>query len=89
MVATTGIDPVLLLELAIKGMYAENLETVSQLVKSLKLSNTIVNQLMQVANDRKLVEALASTSSGANSETRLGLTRAGRELAIDALQRGQ
>ncbi len=90
MVDSTGIDPVFLVELAIKGMYAENLETVSQLVKSLKLSNTIVNQLLQIATERKLVEALAaSTGGGLRAELRYGLTRAGREYAIDALQRSQ
>jgi len=86
----TGIDPVFLLELMIKGMYAENLEQASQLARSLKLSNTIVNQLLQLANERKLVEALSTTSTaGARTELRYGLTRAGREYAVDALQRSQ
>ncbi len=89
-VHATGIDPVFLLELAIKGMYAESLETASQLVTFLKLSNTIVNQLLQIATDRKLVEALASNSGGGlRAELRYGLTRAGREYAIDAMQRSQ
>jgi len=89
MVASTGIDPVFLIELAIKGMYAENLETPSQLAEALKLNSTIVNQLLQVANDRKLVEGLSSAGSGSSAEMRYGLTRAGREYAIDALKRGQ
>lgn len=86
----TGIDAVFLLELMIKGMYAESLESASQLVSSLKLSNTIVNQLLQVATERKLVEALSSgAGSGLRAELRYGLTRAGREYAIDALNRSQ
>jgi uncharacterized protein (DUF697 family)/energy-coupling factor transporter ATP-binding protein EcfA2 len=90
MVESTGIDPVFLLELTIKGMYAENLETASQMVASLKLSNTIVGQLLQVATERKLVEALSAGSGGGiRAELRYGLTRAGREFAIDALQRSQ
>ena len=90
MVQTTGIDPVFLVELTIKGMYTENFETISQLAKALKLSSTIVNQLLQMATERKLVEALAASSgSGLKSEMRYGLTRAGREYAVDALQRGQ
>ncbi len=87
MVESTGIDPVFLLELAIKGIYAENLETASQMSEALKLSSTIVNQLIQTANERKLIEALSSNSGG--GELRLGLTRAGREFAIDAMSRGQ
>ena len=46
MAQTTGIDPVFLVELAIKGIYTENLETISQLVKALKSSSTIINQLL-------------------------------------------
>ncbi len=89
-VAGTGIDPVFLLELAIKGMYAENIETASQLCKALKLSNTVVNQLLNAAQERKLVETLAASTTGLQrAEMRYTLTRAGREWAIDALSRGQ
>jgi energy-coupling factor transporter ATP-binding protein EcfA2 len=86
----TGIDPVFLLELAIKGMYTENLETASQIAESIKLSSTIVNQLLQVAKDRKLVEALTSSGAGGSmAELRMTLTRAGRDWAVDAMTRGQ
>lgn len=87
MVAGTGIDPVFLVELVLKGMYSENLETAAQLAGAVKLTSSIVNQLLQIANERKLVEGLASVGSG--REMRYALTRAGRELAIDALKRGQ
>ncbi len=88
--AGTGIDLVFLLELAVKGMYTENIETASQLARVMKLSNTVVDQILKAATDRKLVEALASASGGgARSEIRLTLTRAGREWAADALTRGQ
>ncbi|MBI1386720.1 MAG: ATPase [Rhizobiales bacterium] len=89
-VAGTGIDHVLLLELLIKGMYTENIETASQLARVTKLSNTVVDQLLKAATDRKLVQTLASaTGENARSEIRLTLTRAGREWAADALSRGQ
>jgi hypothetical protein len=89
-VADTGIDPVFLLELAIKGMYSENLETASQISDALKVSSAIVNQVLQEAKDRKLVEALASVSTGgARAELRMTLTRAGRDWAVDAMKRGQ
>lgn len=88
-IENTGIDPVFLLELAIKGMYSENIETASQLAESLKLSSSVVNQILQAARERKLVETLASiASASARSEMRLTLTRAGREWAAEALQRG-
>ncbi len=85
-----GIDPVFLLELVIKGMYSESLETASQIAEAIKLPSTIVNQLLTVAKERKLVESLASGSStGSVAEMRMTLTRAGRDWAVDAMQRGQ
>ena len=86
----TGIDPVLLVELAIKGMYTENLETTSQLASAMKLTVPVINQVLQSATERKFVEALAAASGGGlRAEMRYGLTRAGREFAVDAMARGQ
>jgi len=88
--AGTGIDPALLLELAMKGMYTENFELASQIAEALKLSTNIVNTLLNEAKERKFVEALASASGGGSmAELRLSLTRAGREFAADAMKRGQ
>ncbi len=88
--ADTGVDSVQLLELCIKGMYSENLETASQLAEALKLSSSIISQLLNEAKERKLIEALASTpGSGTMAELRMNLTRAGRDWAIDAMKRGQ
>ena len=86
--ADVGVDPASLLELAIKGIYSENLETVSQISDYLKLSSNIVNHLLMDAKERKFVEALASTSvAGTMAEQRLTLTRAGRDWAADAMAR--
>lgn len=89
-IADSGVDPASLLELAIKGMYSENLETASQISESLKLPSSIVNQLLLDAKERKLMEALATSSIGGSlAEQRLTLTRAGRDWAADALKRCQ
>ena len=86
MLQTTGLDPVFLLELAMKGMYAENIETASQMAQAMKLSSTVVNQILQAAKERKLVESLAAASGGTRAEMRLSLTRAGREWACRSAQ---
>src|SRR5574338_54533 len=52
----TGIDPVFLLQLMLKGMFTERMELPSQLSEALKLSTSIVNKLLADAKDRKLVE---------------------------------
>jgi predicted ATPase with chaperone activity len=88
--AATGIDPALLLELALKGMFTENLETASQIAEALKVSSAIISQLLTEAKERKFVEALSVASGvGSMAELRLSLTRAGREFAADAMKRGQ
>jgi hypothetical protein len=88
--ASTGIDPATLLELAMKGMYTEKLETASQIAEALKLSSNIVNHLLNEAKERKFLEALALASGGGSmTELRLTLTRAGRDFAEEAMKRGQ
>jgi energy-coupling factor transporter ATP-binding protein EcfA2 len=88
--ADTQIDSIFMLELAMKGMYAENLETASQLADAMKIPTAAVNQLLNEAKERKFVESLAAASTGGSmAEMRLVLTRAGREWAADAIKRGQ
>ncbi len=89
-ISEMGVDPASLLELAIKGMYSESLETASQICESMKLPSSIVGQLLVDAKERKFVEALATSSSGSSmGEQRLTLTRAGRDWADDAIKRCQ
>lgn len=88
----TGVDPVLLLELALKGMHTERLETASQLAEALKLPGIVINKLLQDAKDRKLVEAVGTAnpgSGGALSEMRHAMTRAGRDATLEAYDKSQ
>ncbi len=88
----TGLDPVFLLELAIKGMHLERLETPSQIAEAMKVPSTIVNKLLQDAKERKLVEAVGAASIGGGgvlTEMRHAMTRAGREWALEAYDKSQ
>ena len=87
----TGIDPMFLLQLLIKGMYTDNLETPSQIVTELKLSGPIVSALLQDGMDRKLIEAVGSAATGVGSltEMRHALTKLGRDWALEALEQSQ
>ncbi len=87
----TGVDPVFLLQLMLKGMFTERMELPSQLSEALKLSGSIVNKLLQDAKDRKLVEALGAAigGSGAIPEMRHALTKAGREWTQEAIDNSQ
>src|SRR4030095_12550811 len=45
----TGVDPVFLLQLMLKGMFLERMEVPSQLAEALKLSAGIITQLLNTA----------------------------------------
>ena len=86
------VDPMLLLQLIVKGMYSESLETPSTIVEATRLPSIIVNALIKDAVDRKLMEAVGSaqTSGGvALAEMRYALSRAGRDWAVDSLEQSQ
>jgi hypothetical protein len=87
----TGIDPVFLLQLMLKGMFLERMEVPSQLAEALKVSVGIINKLLTDAKDRKLVETLGAAigGGGAISEMRHALTKAGREWTQEAIENSQ
>ena len=87
----TGIEPMFLLQLLMKGMYTDNLETPSQMVGELKLTGTVVNALLQDGMDRKLIEAVGTIATGVGSltEMRHQLTKQGRDFALEALEQSQ
>jgi hypothetical protein len=87
----TGVDPVFLLQLMLKGMFLERMEVPSQLAEALKLSVGIINKLLTDAKDRKLVETLGAAigGGGAIPEMRHALTKAGREWTQEAIENSQ
>jgi hypothetical protein len=87
----TGVDPIILLQLLVKGIYAENLESPSQLAEAMKLPGGLITKLLNEASERKLLEALGQTqaSAGAVREVRYGLSRLGRAFALEALEQSQ
>jgi DNA polymerase III delta prime subunit len=85
------VDPMLLLQLMIKGIYQENFETPSQITDAMCLPNSVVNELLQDAVDRKLAEVIGQAGSGdsAFSEMRYQLSQLGREWATESLDQSQ
>ncbi len=87
----TDIDPLFLLQLMFKGIYAENLETPSQITEAMKLPSSTVNALLKDAVDRKLAEAAGQIgnvdgSMGALAEMRYTLTQAGRDWTVECME---
>jgi hypothetical protein len=83
----TGIEPMNLLQLMMKGMFAENLETVAALAEAMMLTSSVVNPLMKEATERQWVEAVGQVSGAAGTlgETRYALTKDGRGWTQEAM----
>ncbi len=81
----TGIALADLLNLVTKAMYANSLETPSMIIEHLKLPPLAVQQLLEQAKDRKLVDVLGSSGLRAVSELRYALTEKGKQWALDAM----
>ena len=90
-IADTGIDPVFLLQLFIKGIFAENLELPSQFAQALCLPANVISQLVSEAFDRKMIESSGSVEAGVGAvqEMRYGLTKTGRDFAQEAMNQSQ
>jgi len=88
----TGVDPILLLQLMIKGMHAENLETGVAMAVSMQLSPTLVNVLLEEATKRKLVEVMGQVdaSGGAGmGQMRYALSQTGKAYALECMEVSQ
>ena len=85
------VDPMLLLQLMIKGLHIEHLETPSQIAHALKLRSPVVKGLLQEAVGRRLVGVIgqASGNGSAFAELRYELTDLGRDWAIESLSKSQ
>jgi hypothetical protein len=84
-IEATGIDSVELMKLMIKDMYVASRELPSHMADDLGLTSHVVRELVQMAIDRKLVEALGANGK-AVLELRYALTEAGRRWAAEALE---
>jgi hypothetical protein len=84
-VAETGLDPQFLLRFVLKSAYMTNLETATALAEYVKLPETVVDEVMETAKQRKLVEVLGLADPH-RSVYRYALTGAGRDWAIEALE---
>lgn len=81
----TGLSFNFLFNLLLKTMYVQDLETPSEATESLKISSSIINELLEVARDRNLVEVLGSSGVTLAAELRHSLTQLGRDWATEYL----
>jgi DNA-binding PadR family transcriptional regulator len=79
----TGIDERNLLRLLIATMYALGDNTAPKLSEAMKLTSSVVTELLQRATDRKLVEIVGTEGGGALRVVVYALTDLGRAWAIE------
>ena len=81
------MDPVELMNLLLKLIYRDRLESTRQYVDAIKLPYPIVRELVQMAIDRQLLQTLGSRYSDNPIDLSYMFTEAGRHWTMDAFER--
>lgn len=86
----TGLSLGLLVGLALKSMYLNGSDCVSSLVEELKLSPTIVQRLVDLMRERRLIEPLGSAASRERPlDVHFTPSAAGRARAVEAMEQSE
>lgn len=88
-IADTGISLHDLISLMTKAMYSGNVETRSMIADVLKLPPNVTQQLIEQAQERKLLNVLGAVGATTVSELRYALSEKGRQWAVEALAQSQ
>ena len=88
-VAETGISRGMLLGLVLKFMRLQSLETLPDLSQRLKLSHSVIQEILDEATTQKLVHVLGSVSTGIVRYIRYALSDNGRDAAGEAMEQTQ
>lgn len=83
--ADTGLDSDLLLDVMLKAILKRGLIWPSEIARTLCLPGRVVDELIEIARTRKLMETLGVHSARVSAELRYSLTQKGRDWAQDAL----
>jgi hypothetical protein len=78
-----------LLDLLLKLILVQGLESSSQIVAAIKLPQPLSKELLDIAISRQLIRVTSSRGSGSLAEQHFQITEAGREWADAALSRSQ
>jgi hypothetical protein len=84
----TGLDRAFLLDFVLKSMHATGFETIPELADYTKLPASIVNEVLEGAKGKRLVEVLGLADTR-TSVYRHALSQEGRRWAMEALQQCQ
>ena len=88
-VAETGIELLFLRDLLLKTAYRTNIELASRLAKVMCVLPTVLQELIELAREQKLMETVGKSVDSGTNELRYQLTEAGRSRASDAFSQSE
>lgn len=84
-----GLPPTMLQDILLKTMFRRSLTRVSELSETLAVPVPLVQELIDIVRERKMVEAMGSLTSEGSEEMRFALSDLGKARAQDALQQSE
>ncbi len=88
-VADLGVPESMVSRLALKFMFVQGLSTASELAAEIKVSQSIVTNILEDAQELALVEVLGARNHGIATEMTYALTRKGQDFAQESLDQNQ
>ena len=86
-IGEAGISRRMVLDLILKLMHMQGLETISELAGSIRLPGGLIGEMLDEARELAVVQTLGGRGSGVAAELRFDLTEKGHGWAADALAR--
>ncbi|MEM7506076.1 MAG: ATPase [Pseudomonadota bacterium] len=83
--AETGLEPTYLIDLLVKTIFRHGIERPSAMSLALKLPVRIIDQIIEIAEHKALIQKLGQLGANLNSEMKYALTNKGRAWAQEAL----
>ncbi|MEM9781939.1 MAG: ATPase [Pseudomonadota bacterium] len=88
-IAETGLEEGFLIDLLCKIIYRQGIERATDMARFTCLPVNVVEQLLQVAKEARLVETLGQLGASMRAEMRWALSGKGKEWAIQALSQSE
>ncbi len=87
--ADVGLKVVMMRDILLKTMFRQNLEQVSELSKAVCLPVTVIQELVDLAREQRLLQATGTLHANSGGEMGYQLTDAGKARALDALSQSE
>ena len=84
-----GLSPVMMRDILLKTMFRQNVDQVTTLSRVLALPIPVTQELVDLAREQKLVEAMGTLHANSGGEMGYQLSDAGKARALDALAQSE